>query len=175
MARHSSSDAPFSSDFTHMHLQLVRRHVGAVTEMWLLRCNFSHHRCGSALLHLQGQSQSLLDSSRRNLQDSCPRCTTCQGQIQEETDSFALVRLWKNLDLLEQLQHLAWAVSCFSIHSRQEQLSTFHSGPDDLLRCSESYSLLPSPSYPYKMLSDQNATWTWSNNIMLMQNYFFCI
>lgn len=159
----------------HMHLQFIRRHVGAVKETWSLRRDFSHRRCSSTLLHLQGQPQSLLGSPRRNLQDPCPLCATCQGQMQEETDSFALVRLWKNLRLLEQLQHLAWALSSSNIHSKQEQLSTSHSGPDDRLCCSESYSLLPSPSYPYKMLPNQNATRTWSNNIVLMQNYFFCI
>ena len=146
------------SDFTHMHLQFICRHVGAVKKMWSSRCDFSHRRCGSALLHLQSQPQSLLGSSRRNLQDPCPLCTTCQGQIQEETDSFALVRLWKNLCLLKQLQHLAWAVSCSRIHSRQEQPSTFHSGPDDLLCSSESYSLLPSLSYLYRMQRGHDPT-----------------
>lgn len=135
MSRHISSDAPFLSDFAHMHLQFTHRHDGAVKEVWSLRCDFSHHRCGSTLLHLQGQPQSLLGSSRRNLQDPCPLCMTCQGQIQKETDSFALVRLWKNC-LLEQLQCLAWAVSSSSTHSRLEWLPTFHSGRDDLQCCS---------------------------------------
>lgn len=154
------------SDLPHMHLQSICRHFGAVTKLWLfmlqMQLNFALLTRPASLPNRFFQEKpagpwtSLHDLPRSDPGGEWQFCT-CEAVEKH---------------LLEQLQHLDWAASCSSIHSTQEQPSTFPSGHDDPLYCSEPYYPLPSPSHLYKMLPDQNTTQTWLSNTVLMKIIF---